>query len=70
MRQPRIDDAELSLAELMAHWPQTVAVFVRHRMLCPGCQVGPFHTISDACAEYDLEPDLFLSELKRAAGLA
>ena len=70
MHVPRIDDAELSLADLMAHWPQTVPVFMRYRMLCPGCQVGPFHTVADACAEYQLEPDVFLCELKQAAGLA
>ena len=68
MRQPRIDDSELSLAELMARWPQTIPVFVRHRMLCAGCQVGPFHTVADACEEYKLEQDAFLAELKLAAG--
>ena len=69
MRQPKIDDTQLSLADLMAHWPQTIPVFVRHRMLCVGCQVGPFHTIADACDEYRLEPEAFLLELKVAAGL-
>ena len=69
MRQPSMDDPDLTLADLMAQWPQTIPVFLRHRMLCVGCLVGPFHTVEDACAEYHLEEDAFLQELKLAAGL-
>jgi len=69
MPRPRLDDPDLPLADLMTTWPQTVAVFVRHRMLCAGCLVSPFHTVTDACTEYHLDEDTFLSELRQAAGL-
>ncbi|SMY06364.1 DUF1858 domain-containing protein [Flavimaricola marinus] len=63
MAKPRLDDPDLSLAEVMTYWPETVPVFLRHRMLCVGCLIGPFHTIDDACTEYHLDQESFLSEL-------
>lgn len=69
MRHPRLDDPDLPLADLMTHWPNTVSVFLRHKMLCVGCLVSPFHTIVDACAEYDLNENDFLAELRAAAGI-
>ena len=68
MPTPRPDDPDLSLAELMELWPQTIPVFIRHRMLCVGCLVSPFHTVSDACTEYELDEDSFLAELRQAVG--
>lgn len=68
MRHSGLDDPDLPLADLMTHWPDTVHVFMRHKMLCVGCLVSPFHTIVDACAEYGLDESDFLSELRAAAG--
>lgn len=70
MARIRMDDPDLPLADLMTEWPQTIHVFLRHRMLCVGCLVGPIHTVTDACAAYHLDEDLFLAELMQAAGLA
>ncbi len=56
-------DPELTLNEVMERWPQTIAVFLKHKMLCVGCLVNPFHTISDACAEYHLEESGFRQQL-------
>ena len=68
MTHARIDDLDLPLSELMTHWSQTIPVFLRHKMLCVGCLIGPFHTIVDACAEYHLDQDAFVAELMEAAG--
>ena len=68
MTHARIDDLDLPLSELMTHWSQTIPVFLRHKMLCFGCLIGPFHTIVDACAEYHLDQDAFVAELMEAAG--
>jgi len=62
----RPDDPDLMLDELMQRWPETIPVFVRHKMLCVGCLVTPFHTVIDACAEYGLDPDTFRRELSDA----
>ncbi|WP_424930468.1 DUF1858 domain-containing protein [Amaricoccus tamworthensis] len=69
MRHPRPDDLNLPLADLMTYWPDTIQVFLRHKMLCVGCLIGPFHTIVDACAEYDLDESTFLAELQEAIGI-
>ena len=66
MRKPRLDDPDVSLAEMMRHWPETIPVFLRHKMLCVGCLVSPFHTIVDACAEHQLDETKILAELIQA----
>ena len=58
--------ADMPLAELMARWPGTIPVFLRHRMICVGCHVTAFHTVSNACAEYDLDEEAFWAELDLA----
>lgn len=54
------------LGELISKWPATVPVFLGHKMLCVGCLVNPFHTLADACAEYGLDPHVFVAELNAA----
>lgn len=66
MAEPHLDDPDLPLADLMAAWPATIPVFLRHRMLCVGCLIAPFHTIVDACAEYGLDQRAFVAELRAA----
>tara|TARA_R110000737_G_scaffold295527_1_gene302184 strand:- start:410 stop:619 length:210 start_codon:yes stop_codon:yes gene_type:complete len=66
MRHPDIGDPDLSLDELMTLWPATINVFLQHNMLCIGCMVNPFHTVIDACREYDLEEATFRDELHTA----
>tara|TARA_R110000787_G_scaffold95724_7_gene198855 strand:- start:236 stop:445 length:210 start_codon:yes stop_codon:yes gene_type:complete len=68
MRPQDLDDPDLALDTLMTLWPETIAVFLRHKMLCIGCMVNPFHTVIDACLEYDLDEEIFRAELHRAIG--
>jgi hybrid cluster-associated redox disulfide protein len=58
---------DASVDDVMTAFPATIAVFLRHRMSCVGCLMGPFHTVADAAAEYDLDPDALLAELRQAA---
>lgn len=62
-----IDDPDLPLAELFRRWPGAIAPFLARRMICPGCPIAPFHTVLDACAEYDLEEGAFRAEIRAAA---
>lgn len=66
---PKLTDPDLPLEDLMAEWPQTISVFLRHKMLCVGCMVSPFHTVTDACREYHLNEEAFMCELLAAAQL-
>ena len=59
----RFYNPDTPLNKLIADWPETVEVFFRHQMLCVGCLVAPFHTVTDACKEYGLEIDAFYAEL-------
>ena len=64
----RIDDPDLSLAELFRRWPEVARVFWRHGSACVGCPIAPFHTVVDTCAEYRLDEAAFRAELRAAAG--
>jgi hybrid cluster-associated redox disulfide protein len=63
-------DTQMALSEFMQIWPETEAVFLRYDMLCVGCLVGPFHTITDACLEHEVDETEFLQALTAAISLA
>lgn len=66
MFNPRMDDPDLPLGLLFSQWPATAGVFLSHRMACFGCPIAPFHTVTDACAEYGLDETMFRAELRAA----
>lgn len=59
---------EMSIDKMMRAWPLTIRVVLKHRMLCVGCPVASFHTISDACREHGVDESLFLNEVARVIG--
>lgn len=63
-----IDDPDLPLASIFRLWPRTVEAFLDRQMLCPGCLIAPFHTVLDACIEYDLDEPVFRADLNRMTG--
>ena len=66
MSEPLRIDFRMSVDEIMCRWPATIHVFMRRQMVCVGCPIGPFHTLKDACQEYQLDEDSFLLELTAA----
>lgn len=56
----------LPVDEIMDRWPDTIRVFLDHRMSCVGCPVGALHTLSDAACEYELTLSLLEDQMKRA----
>lgn len=66
MAQAGQDGDDLMLDRYFERYPATVAVFLRHRMLCVGCPIAPFHTIDDACAEHGVDPGEFRRALRAA----
>jgi len=72
MPVPSIHADAIVRAVMDAH-PETIGVFVRRRMHCPGCAMAPFITIAEAAASYatpaeDLLHDLRAALAPRAAG--
>lgn len=59
-------DPKIDVDSLMRRRPGAIGVFVRRRMLCPGCAFARFHTIEDACQDYGVDLDAFLNELADA----
>jgi hybrid cluster-associated redox disulfide protein len=56
--------ADLTVAEVLSRWPQTLPLFYERRMTCPGCAMAPFESLAEAASVYRLDPDAFLSEMR------
>ncbi|HYG84922.1 MAG TPA: DUF1858 domain-containing protein [Azospirillum sp.] len=52
--------------EVLALWPQTIPVFLKHRMACPGCAMAKFQTVTEAAQSYGVEPAELLADLAHA----
>jgi hybrid cluster-associated redox disulfide protein len=61
--------ADSLMQDIVEHYPQSLAVLLRHRLSCAGCVISPFHTVADTAREYTLPVDLLVSDLNRAIGL-
>ena len=60
-----INDPAMLLRDVMDIWPQTIPVFIKHKMLCVGCAITPYHTIQDACLEHEVSEPAFRNELRQ-----
>ncbi len=59
-------DPDMPVDEIMRRWPSTIAVMIRHGMLCIGCPIGGFHIVADACREHGVAEAVFMAELEAA----
>jgi hybrid cluster-associated redox disulfide protein len=57
-------DAATPVDEVMRRRPSTIGVFLRLRLHCIGCPVGPFHSVSDAAREHDIDVQELLAALR------
>lgn len=55
---------ELTVAELLARWPQAIPVFLHHHMACVGCTMSSFETLADVTAIYGIYLPRFIGELQ------
>jgi hybrid cluster-associated redox disulfide protein len=56
---------ESSVAEVMARWPETAAVFLKHRTACIGCELAPFDSLAEAARNYKLSIEKLLVDLEK-----
>jgi hybrid cluster-associated redox disulfide protein len=56
-------DPEMTMDAVMRAWPATISVLIRHRMLCIGCPIAPFHTLAEACHAHAIDERTFVSDL-------
>jgi hybrid cluster-associated redox disulfide protein len=52
--------------EIMHLSPAAIRVVLQHGMLCVGCPIASFHTVSDAAREHDLNEEQLGSDLRAA----
>lgn len=56
-------DAKAMVSDVLNRHPSTMQVFIDHGMACIGCVITPYHTIEDACAEYNLAVEAIIREM-------
>lgn len=66
MDREQLIAADCLVQEVVVCYPQTVPVFVRHRLPCAGCVISPFHTLADSAREFAIELEPLLDDLNRA----
>jgi hybrid cluster-associated redox disulfide protein len=54
----------MTIAALLREWPETIPVFLGHRMACVGCSMSSFETVRGAAEIYRLQFEGFYSELE------
>jgi hybrid cluster-associated redox disulfide protein len=60
---------DMTLGQIMHRWPQTVRAAIRSGILCAGCPIAPFHTVSDAAREHGLDEAALRRVIEAAASL-
>ncbi len=58
--------AQSLVGVLLNEHPETLSVFVRKRMHCPGCVMARLMTVSEAATNYRLDQDELIEELHAA----
>lgn len=58
----------LPVQDVMDRWPETVPVFVRRGMNCPGCPMAPLMSVAEAAESYETQADALAVELIAAIG--
>jgi hybrid cluster-associated redox disulfide protein len=51
--------------DIMIRWPQTIPVFLDHRMNCVGCSMAAFEVLHDALNIYSLPVEPFVAQLNQ-----
>jgi hybrid cluster-associated redox disulfide protein len=64
MKRKFSDDATMD--EIMRRSPAAIRVVLQHGMLCVGCPIASFHTVSDAAHEHDLNEEDLRCDLQAA----
>jgi len=62
MKRKLNDDATMDA--IMRETPAAIRVVLQHGMLCVGCPIAPFHTVSEAAREHDLDEDQLRRDLE------
>jgi len=57
---------EMSIAEVVQKYPQTVEVFLRHGLMCFGCAIARFENIAQGAAAHGIDVPTLVTDLNAA----
>lgn len=58
---------EMGIGEVVAQYPETVAVFQRYGMGCLGCVAARFENIEQGAHAHGIDVDALIQDLNKAA---
>lgn len=58
---------DLIVADVLQRWPETLHVFIKRRMACPGCPMAGFMTVAEAAQSYGYDSATLVRALADAA---
>lgn len=58
---------DLTVSEIMRRWPATMRLFIERRLLCVGCPIAPFHTLTDVAREHFADYDNLVAAVSAVA---
>ena len=58
---------DMTMDAIMREWPATIRVILDHGLLCVGCPVASFHTLSEAAREHSVDESSLFSDIRIAA---
>ena len=56
---------DLTVALLLAYWPETAGVFFKYQTACVGCRLGRFCTLADVVESYSLSMEALTDDVQR-----
>lgn len=56
--------ADMTVAEILKKWPETVSVFQELKTACVGCAMAPYDTVADVALIYDIDLSGIMSALQ------
>ncbi len=59
---------EMTIAECVEQYPETVQVFLRHGLACYSCAVSQLENIAQGAALHNINPDVLVDELNSVIG--
>ena len=59
---------EMTIAEIIRRFPQTLPVFARHGLECNECQIAEFEALEHGAGVHKVDVEQLLAELNQATG--
>ncbi len=58
-----LPNSNMTVAEVLEKWPETVTVFQEFKTACVGCVMAPFDTIDDVARIYKMDLSVLIEAL-------